>query len=236
MKTNRLTKMTALLLGISILLYVLQMIFISDVKTTVNSLFQNLAFLPIYILLATVVFETLITARDKALHISKINILVNEFYIEIGTEIIEHLNPFVVNLNEVSDIIDFKTNWTEKDFTLAIKKMKALDLHINPAQADLKQLGDFLSANKSIILSLFKNPNLLEHDDFTEMLWSVFHIFDELRSRPSLENLPEQDMNHLSIDIKRGYQFILIELIYCMKQQKAKYPYLFSLTLRKKSS
>jgi len=30
------------------------------------------------------------------------------------------------------------------------------------------------------LLGLLGNPNLLEHDSFTDLLWAVFHLMEEL--------------------------------------------------------
>jgi hypothetical protein len=80
---------------------------------------------------------------------------------------------------------------------------------------------------------MFENSNLLEHDTFTEMLWAVFHIADELESRESLDSLPKKDLEHLAIDISRGYKLLVYEWIYYMNHLKKEYPYLYSLAVRK---
>jgi hypothetical protein len=80
---------------------------------------------------------------------------------------------------------------------------------------------------------MFDNPNLLEHDAFTEMLWALLHISEELESRESLERLPKNVLAHLSNDVMRAYHFLTIEWVGYMKYLKKDYPYLFSLAIRK---
>lgn len=74
---------------------------------------------------------------------------------------------------------------------------------------------------------------MFEHDTFTDMLWAVFHVTEELDSRDMLVSLPPKDLEHLSIDIKRAYQFLIVEWLYYMNHLKKEYPYLFSLAVRK---
>jgi len=82
------------------------------------------------------------------------------------------------------------------------------------------------------MLSLLANPNLLEHDTFTDLLWAVFHLSEELSSRPDLTRLPRTDNDHLSGDMKRAYMLIITEWLAYMKHLKHDYPYLFSLAVR----
>lgn len=73
----------------------------------------------------------------------------------------------------------------------------------------------------------------MEQDRFTAMLWAIYHVYDELRSRESLSNLPASDIAHLNVDLQRAIQILLIEWIESMRILKKKYPYLYSLAVRK---
>ena len=48
----------------------------------------------------------------------------------------------------------------------------------------------FLKEKRMFMLTLLENPNLLEHESFTDLLRSVFHFTEELDKRPELYNLP----------------------------------------------
>ena len=82
------------------------------------------------------------------------------------------------------------------------------------------------------MLNLLENPNLLEHESFTNLLWAVFHLTDELVHRSDLKKLPDSDYQHLAGDIKRAYHQLLIQWLDYMKHLKHDYPYLFSLAMR----
>ncbi|MCX7709848.1 MAG: hypothetical protein N2484_08345, partial [Clostridia bacterium] len=115
----------------------------------------------------------------------------------------------------------------------AVKSLSSFEYQISSENGDLRLLKEFLAEKKSFMLSLFENTNLLEHDTFTDMLWALFHIADELESRDNLNALPESDLEHLSGDIKRACQLLFIEWVYYMKHLKKEYPFLFSLAVRK---
>jgi hypothetical protein len=106
------------------------------------------------------------------------------------------------------------------------------DYKIDSRIGDLKGLQAFLISKREFLLGLLENPNLLEHDEFTELLWAVFHLAEELSHRPTVEGLPETDYNHLSGDIRRAHRCLVREWLSHMEHLKNDYPYLFSLAVR----
>jgi hypothetical protein len=72
----------------------------------------------------------------------------------------------------------------------------------------------------------------LEHESFTELLWAVFHLAEELSHRSMIKDLPDTDYVHLNGDIKRVYQLLVREWLSHMEHLKQVYPYLFSLAVR----
>ncbi len=97
---------------------------------------------------------------------------------------------------------------------------------------DMDSLKKFLVSKRSSMVQLMENPTLLEHETFTESLRAVFHLIEELDSRPSLQDLPKSDYAHLSGDMKRAYTQLVSEWLDYMKYLKNKYPYLYSLSMR----
>ncbi len=60
-------------------------------------------------------------------------------------------------------------------------------------------------AEITFLLRLLENPNILEHESFTELLWATFHMTEELEVRNSLSNIAVPDTKHLLGDLKRVY-------------------------------
>jgi hypothetical protein len=115
---------------------------------------------------------------------------------------------------------------------MAMDFVNGLDPVIDVQKGNPKDLRDFLFEKRFFMLSLLENPNLLEHDSFTDLLLAVFHISEELSARDTLERLPLSDYNHLSGDMKRVYTLLIREWLAYMKHLKDNYPYLFSLVIR----
>jgi len=93
-------------------------------------------------------------------------------------------------------------------------------------------LKKFLVNKRNFLLALLENPNLLEHETFTDLLWAVFHLTEELEVRDNLNKLPASDIEHIKGDIIRVYGLLIAEWINYMRHLKTDYPYLFSLATR----
>jgi len=103
---------------------------------------------------------------------------------------------------------------------------------INIEMINLKNLRDFFIRKNDFLIRLLENPNLLEHESFTEVLRAVFHIVEELEHRKNIKQLSKNDRSHMAGDIKRVYNLLVFEWLSYMKYLKDNYPYLFSLAMR----
>jgi hypothetical protein len=103
---------------------------------------------------------------------------------------------------------------------------------VEPEKLDLERLKQYLLVKRDFLLIMMENPNLMEHERFTELLLSVFHLGEELKLRKTIEDLPCEDCDHIAVDINRAYQMLVREWISYMKHLKDNFPYLFSLAMR----
>ncbi|MFZ5974485.1 MAG: hypothetical protein ACOYU3_03620, partial [Bacillota bacterium] len=172
-------------------------------------------------------------AREKREKLEHMNIVIGAFYSEAGSDAIRALNPFIRNLDAIRGLLGGMESWTLDHYMQAVKRVREYPFEANSRAGDLGAVHALLSEKKGSLLLMFENPNLLENNRFTEMLWAVYHLEDELASREGYAALPDADLDHLSGDIKRAYRLLLMEWIYYMRHLKEKYPYLFSLAVRK---
>jgi hypothetical protein len=194
---------------------------------------QDIAFLPLQAAIVTLVLNRVISFREKQERLRKMNMAINAFFSDAGTELISHMNMFMTDADDLTKIIKIEARWEEKDFQIAEKRVSEADFTINSRNSSLEELKKVLTGKRMLFLNMLQNSTLLEHDTFSDMLWAVFHIMDELVSRETLQNLPSADQDHLSTDIKRAYRTLLIEWIHYLAHLKTDYPYLFSLAIRK---
>jgi len=87
-------------------------------------------------------------------------------------------------------------------------------------------IGTELANKRDFLVKLIENPVLLEHETFTELLMAIFHLVEEMNYRT--ETLSEDDIRHLTKDVKRAYDIIVLEWIQYLIYLKNDYPYLYS--------
>jgi hypothetical protein len=224
--------LTIALVALSAFFYLIQIAIFHKTEDTFFYMLQDIAFVPVQVLLVTLFLNQLLTMREKRALLKKMNMLIGTFYIEVGTDLMKQLYRFGSDLSPVREKMLVAGRWTEKDFTNSRTAVKNAHYGIDSRTGDLRELKTFLSEKRTFLLTLLANPNLLEHDAFTDLLWAVFHLVEELAVRESFQGLPKADYDHLSGDIKRAYSQLLLEWLDYMKHLKNDYPYLFSLAVR----
>jgi hypothetical protein len=220
------------LIALSLVFYLIQIAIFHRTEDTFFYMLQDIAFVPIEVLLVTFVISRLLSEREKRALLKKLNMLIGTFYSEVGTSLIKHCSRFSSDLSDLTPHLLVKINWSDRDFSKAARLVHVSDPKLDSRKEDLNKLRDFLQERRNFLLSLLANPNFFEHDAFTDLLWAVFHLVEELMARERLEGLPETDYDHLSGDMKRAYTQLCVEWLAYMKHLKEDYPYLFSLAVR----
>ncbi|MBA4370702.1 MAG: hypothetical protein C0418_03880 [Coriobacteriaceae bacterium] len=195
-------------------------------------LLDDIAFVPISVLLVTLVIQRMLELRDRDALLHKLNMVVGAFFSEVGRPLIALFRPFDADDAELADAVLFRIGWKATDFAEAKRRLEAYDYTVDAHLSDMAGMKRFLHEKRGFLLGLLQNPNLLEHEAFTELLWAVLHLQEELDARSELTGLPEPDMAHLSFDIKRAYHAVLLEWMAYMRHLSEQYPYLYSLAVR----
>ncbi len=221
-----------LLVSLSALVYFIHYLIFRDSHHIFIYLVGDIAFLPLEVLLVTLIIERLLKEREKQAIFRKLDMLIGAFYSELGKEVLGRISQFSGNRDELMDRLRISNNWKDKDFAAAMQFVERWDPKVDSRKGDLSGLRDFLSGKRDFMVSLLANPNLFEHESFTDLLWAVFHFTEELAARERLTDLPAKDYEHLSGDIDRVYCRLLKGWISYMEHLKEDYPYLFSLAVR----
>lgn len=224
--------LASLLAAISFSFYLAQVMIFRRPHDTFFYMLQDLAFVPIQVLLVTLILNDLMARREKKALLNKMNMVIGAFFSEAGTELMVHLTKFDRNAAELRSLLKIEAGWNQNNFKQARQKLLSQNHAIDPRSGDLEILNEFLSAKRSFLLSLLENQNLLEHQSFTELLWAVSHLTEELKLRGDFTELPESDLAHLAGDIKRAHVLLLAEWLDYVRHLKTAYPYIYSLVLR----
>ena len=217
---------------LSAILYLIHYAIFKDSHHIFLYLIGDIAFLPIQVLLVTLIIDQLLSAREKRAMLKKMNMVIGAFFSEVGTLLLISFSDFASHEDQIKKDLFANNDWSNKTFSNINKHLKGYDYRVESQKGDLESLKNFLLEKRDFLLGLLENPNLLEHESFTELLWAVFHLTEELACRPGLKQLPETDYGHLSGDIKRAYVLLISEWLAYMKHLRDNYPYLFSLATR----
>lgn len=220
------------LIALSVLMFLFQIRLFHAERDTFFYLLQDLAFVPIQVLLVTVIVDQVLRLREKAAMLNKLNMVIGTFFSEVGTGLMKSFAAFDHHIDRVRPELVVKGGWTERQFEQVVADLQQYDYLIETQKGDLSGLKLFLSGKRDFLLRLLENQNLLEHEKFTELLWAVFHLTEELDARPDLDHLSAADREHLAVDIGRAYIVLISEWLSYMKHLRKEYPYLFSLAVR----
>jgi hypothetical protein len=192
----------------------------------------DLAFIPIEILIVTLIIDQLLEAREKKARMEKLNMVIGTFFSTLGTPLLAMVSSADPGIGTVRSNLIIGADWGAGRFH---DVQVCLDSHacaIAGDRIDREALRSFLLGREEFIIRLVENPMVFEHESFTGLILAINHLTEELKARQDLSALPPADINHLSSDIQRVYALLVPEWLKYMEYLKNQYPYLFSLAMR----
>ncbi len=214
------------------LLYLLHFAIFQDAHHIFIYMLGDFAFIPLEVFLVVIVLERILAYREKQALLDKMNMVIGAFFSEVGNRLLAELLDSFDNRQEICHRLNISEGWNTTDFKKAAGFAQSLKLTPDYKRIDFAELKTFLMSKRNFMLTLLENPNLLEKDEFTDLLFATFHMTEELEARADLNKLPGQDLEHLAIDTRRMYSRLLVQWLAYAEHLKTKYPYLYSLVLR----
>ena len=222
----------ASLIIVSAVLYWIHYLLFKDAHHIFIYLLGDVAFLPIEVFLVTIVVHQLLTEREKRVMLKKLNMVIGAFFSEVGIRLLRGFVAVDAAAADKRERLAAAGNWPDRNIKELVRYFKGCGCSPESTVKSLEELRTLLVSERVFLLGLLENPNLLEHESFTEMLWAVFHLAEELEAREDFSKLPPSDLKHLEGDINRAYTAITVEWLWYMDHLRRTYPYLFSLAVR----
>jgi hypothetical protein len=217
---------------LSAAIYTIHYFFFRDAHHIFIYLVGDIAFVPIEVLFVTLIIHRMLRMREQRAMLKKLNMVIGAFFSEVGQDLLKLFVRYDPNSDELRNQLLVSSEWSRGDFLLVKGRVMSRNIVVDPEKADFEELRGFLNEKRGFLLTLLQNPNLLEHESFTQLLWAVFHLTEELVLRKNIKKTGSTDLDHLSGDIRRAYGLIIIEWLQYTEHLKADYPYLFSLAVR----
>jgi len=158
--------------------------------------------------------------------------IVGVFFSEIGIKLLVYFSDVDPQLEKIRDHLADIDEWSKEEFFRMSRTLRDYPYTITADKVDLQYLRSFLLKKQDFLVRLLENPNILEHESFTHLLRSVFHLTEELANRGDVTQLPKTDLEHLINDIRRAYVQLVRQWLDYMRYLKDNYPFLFSFYMR----
>lgn len=206
-----------------------------DSHEVVHYIWLHLGFIPLDLLLLSLIFEEVLSKKEKQTLHEKLDLIVGSFFSEMGNELISLISD--INQNEIPSLKQIKY-WDLEDYDKSLKTLKENDIKIkiNLNEEEkiifLTNLREFLINEKDFLISLINNPNILEKEEFSDLILATFHLCEELEFREDLSQVNKPDFIHLTEDMNRVYNCLIYEWVRYLKHLKKNHPYMISLAIR----
>jgi hypothetical protein len=221
-----------LMIILSGIIYLLYFLVFHENKNMVMFLIESAVFLPVQVLFVTLIVDQVLNDHERKGLLKKMNMVIGVFFSEVGANLLKSFSSLDPHAKNIHKNLIIPKNFSNSDFRKIIALAKKYGYQVEVTPSHLEALQAFLREKRTFLVGLLENPNLLEHDTFTDLLWAVFHLAEELAFRTDVRTLPEPDYQHLAGDIKRAYSLLVLEWLAYMQHLKTSYPYLFSLAIR----
>lgn len=220
-------KVGMILVLLSLGLYGIHFLLFKDMEHILVYGFGDIAFVPLEVFLVSLVIEGFLEKREKRKILEKLNMLIGVFYTRMGLKLLQKLVENDYNKEEIAGELIITNSWTDKEFKNATHQLEGYHPQLKVKVEGLIYLKQFLNKHIDFLTGMLQNPNVMEHQTFTELLSAVFHLNDELNYRNNLEELKQYEIDHFNIDLQRVYKLLTVEWVAYMKYIKVEYPYMF---------
>ncbi len=235
MKEESRWKLTAALglITLSLALYTLHFFIFHDAQHILVYSLGDLAFIPIEILVVTLIIDQMLKSREQQRRMEKLNMVIGIFFSRIGTPVLATLARADPGIDSLRSVLSESGNLSQDHSTRTLACFASHECSIAIDRVDPESLRDLLRSQEDFLLRLVENPMVFEHESFTDLILAVDHLSEELRARRDFASLPETDRKHLNGDMQRVYSRLVPEWVKYMEYLRTHYPYLYSLALRK---
>eukprot|EP00768_Dysnectes_brevis_P001575 gnl/Dysnectes_brevis/141_a166_6750.p1 GENE.gnl/Dysnectes_brevis/141_a166_6750~~gnl/Dysnectes_brevis/141_a166_6750.p1 ORF type:complete len:245 (+),score=63.11 gnl/Dysnectes_brevis/141_a166_6750:43-777(+) len=187
-------------------------------------LLGDIGFAFLEVIMITLIIENLMKHREKEEQLKKLYPTISMFFAKFGQEILGYIS----NLDPHANLISITSSVSKREFHTAARA--ASSASVSPTCEQLQQLRIVFMDRHDAIESPLANPNLVEHESFTDALLSLHHLGEELATRG--ERFTTSDVSHLTVDLNRAYRQLSLQWVRHLEHMAVEYPYMFDYAVR----
>jgi hypothetical protein len=171
-------KFSIVMVLLIIIIYGSNYLVLGDAEHIISYIWTHLGFIPVDILIVAFLLDEIIEKKEKEAMLEKLDMLMSTFFSEVGNELISQLstaNKYKASTENLKSI----KNSNEDDFDNKLAELKdtSLDFQVSLSAEEreefLENLRTLLAGKREFIINLINNPNLLEKEEFTELINAI---------------------------------------------------------------
>ena len=132
------------LVALSAFFYLIHYIIFRDAHHIFIYMVGDIAFVPIEVLMVTLIIHRLLTEREKRSMLKKLNMVIGAFFSEVGTHLLKSLYDFDAHAESIRKDLIVGNKWNKKNFARTLKHLTGYDYSVDSKRSDLNVLKSFL--------------------------------------------------------------------------------------------
>ncbi len=162
------------LLWVSAMFYGIHYLLFRDVNYMLRLFFAQLGFLPINVLLVTIIINQLLSAHAKRAKLAKLNMVVGAFFSEVGQDLLKSISTFAAGPDHFQSLIKTIDQWPDQAFAASHKSLPGYNFALSFGEVQLDYLRTFLIAKRDFLLRLLETPICWNTTLFPTCCWRSF--------------------------------------------------------------
>lgn len=219
-------QISILLVVFSIFFYFVNYLAFHDTVFIEKYILVQLGFLPLSVLLVTIVLNSLMVRKERMERMEKLNIVVGSFFADIGKDLLRYISKYDRSITDIACSIHSLSKESESfnEFKNVVEKRK---YRVNFEKINLYELKKYVVEKRYRVINLLDNPVIIEHERFMDLLWILLHLIEELRMTIDFESMNSEDREDLKGDIERLYRLLAYEWIKYLQYLRDNYPHIY---------
>jgi hypothetical protein len=119
---------------------------------------SDLAFIPIEVLIVTLIIDQMLESREKQRKMEKLNMVIGTFFSTFGTPLLTRLSGTDESIGPVKERLVVSTTWNAAMFKDMQKYFDNYTCSVSLARIDLEDFRRFLIDHEEFLLRLVENP------------------------------------------------------------------------------
>jgi hypothetical protein len=215
------------LLALSGLMFVGYWLFVGDASYISNYFYLHISFLPVHALVLGLILEELIVHREKQQRHHRLNMFLGVFFRQMGIDIMLNMLLLAENRDALEQKMLVDKYWKARHFRRARQAVEGLGLRMRPDRGQLKILFNLLAQQEQEIITLTRNPLMLEFEALYRCLLSLFHLIEETHYRGQVLSLSDNVIHHLAADMGKTLTLLATLWLSYLEHLKEEHPVLF---------